>query len=373
MRRFFESLVGRRWLVWSVLALAVVVLVASSLTIWVKRQALDTDNWVDASGRLLENEDVRQVVAADLVDALFTNSDIEARLQQSLPPRLDPLAAPATGFLRQSANAAALQMLERPAVQRYWREANRVAHQRLVAILDGEPEGVTSIEDGAVVLDLRPLVAQLGLRVGLRVDLPPDAGRITVLRSDQLTAAQDGVMLIRKLSVALAVLALLLLALAVYLGRGFRREVLRATALSLVGVGVLLLALRRVAGDAVIDSITSPATRDAGVTTWLVATGLLHDVAIGLIVYGVVLLIGVVIAGPSRWGVVIRRRLAPVMRSHVAIVYAIVAVLFLLFLSFGPASGDRRLLGTLVLAALVVGGVEVLRRQILRESPPAQV
>lgn len=30
MRRLLESLVGRRWLVWSVLALAVVVLVASS-------------------------------------------------------------------------------------------------------------------------------------------------------------------------------------------------------------------------------------------------------------------------------------------------------------------------------------------------------
>lgn len=37
-------------------------------------------------------------------------------------------------------------------------------------------------------------------------------------------------------------------------------------------------------------------------------------------------------------------------------------------LAWGPSSGSRRLLGTLVLAALVVAGVEVPRRQILREA-----
>jgi hypothetical protein len=371
MRRFFESLVGRRWLAWTVLALAMVVIVLSSLTVWVKRQALDADNWVDVSGQLLEDEDVRRVVAADLVDALFTNTDVEARLQQALPPRLGPLAAPAAGFLRQTADAAALQMLERPAVQQYWREANRVAHGRLVAILDGNPKGLVSAEGDSVILDLRSLVTQLGQRLGLQVDLPSNAGQITVLRSDQLSAAQDGVKLIRKLSVALVILALLLLALAVYLGRGFRREILRATALGLVGAGVLLLAVRRIAGNAVIDSLTSPATHDAGLNTWLIATGLLHDLAIGLIIYGLILLTGVFILGPTPWAEMIRRRLAPAMRDHLMIVYAVVALLFLLFLAFGPASGDRRVLGTLVLAALVAGGIEVMRRQIVRQSPPA--
>jgi hypothetical protein len=371
MRQFIESLMGRRWLVWSVLGLAIVVLVASSLTIWVKRQALDTDNWADASGRLLENEDVRQVVAANLVDALYANTDVEARLRQALPPDLDPLAAPAAGLLRQAAEASALQLLERPAVQRIWKEANRTAHRRLVAILDGDPQGLVSTEGDDVILDLRPLVTQLGQRIGLQVDLPPDAGRITVLRSDQLSAAQDGVTLIRTLSVWLAILALLLITLAVYLGRGFRREVLRATALGLIGVGLLLIAVRRIAGNAVIDAVTSPVTHDAGVTTWLLATGLLRDVANGLIAYGLVLLLGVFVLGPTRWAATIRRRLAPAMRDHLAIVYSGVAFVFVLFLAFGPESGNRQLLGFLALVALVFGGVEVMRRQIVRESPPA--
>ena len=370
MRRWIESLVGRRWLVWTVLALAIVVLVVSSLTVWVKRQALDTDNWVDVSGQLLENEEVRQVVAADMVDAIFANSDIEARLQETLPPRLDPLAAPAAGLLRQAADDAANELLQRPRVQELWREANRVAHTRLVAILEGDPKGLVSAEGDKVILDLGPLVAQLEERIGVQVSLPPDAGQITLLESDQVQAAQDGVNAINKLSVVLVVVALLLIALAVYLGRGFRREVLRATAAAVIGAGVLLLVVRRVAGNMVIDSITSPTTESAGLSVWLLATDLLRDLALMLIVYGLVLLLGVLLAGPSRWARRIRALLAPAMRQHVGWVYGAVALLFLIVLAFAPTSGDRRLLGTLVLAALVAAGVEVLRRQILRESPP---
>lgn len=371
MRQWIESLVGRRWLVWSVLALAVVVLVASSLTVWVKRQALNTDNWVDVSGQLLENDEVRQVVAADMVDAIFANSDIEARLQETLPPRLDPLAAPAAGLLRQAADDAANELLQRPRVQELWKEANRVAHTRLVAILEGEPEGLVSAEGDKVILDLGPLVAQLEERIGVQVSLPPDAGQITLLQSDQIQAAQDGVNAINKLSVLLLVVAVLLIALAVYLGRGFRREVLRATAAAVIGVGLLLLVVRRVAGNMVIDSLTSPTTKSAGLNVWLLATDLLRDLALMLIVYGLVLLLGVFLAGPTRWAQRIRALLAPAMRQHVGWVYGAVALAFLIVLALAPTSGDRRLAGTLVLAALVAAGVEVLRRQILRESPPA--
>lgn len=370
MRRFFESLVGRRWLAWTVLALAIVVIALSSLTVWVKRQALDTDNWVDVSGQLLENEDVRQVVASDLTDALFTNTDVQAQIEAALPPRFDRLAAPAAGLLRQAAYTSALELLSRPAVQALWKEANRRAHRNLIAVLDGKPTGLVTADRESVVLDLRPLVAALAQRIGVTVTLPPEAGLVTVLRSDQLGAAQDAVKLVRKLSVLLVILAFALLALAVYLARGFRWQLLRATAIALVAVGILLLALRRIAGDQVIASITSPTTENAGTTVWLIATGLLHDVAIALIVYGVVLLIGVLLAGPARWATGLRRRLAPAMRDHLAIVYAVVVVLFLLLLAYGPGSGDRRLAGTILLALLTVGGVEVLRRQILRESPP---
>ena len=308
---FLESLVGRRWLAWTVLALAVVVLVLSSLTVWVKRQALDTNNWVNVSGQLLENDEVRQVVAADLVDALFANTDVQARLKEALPPRLDPLAAPAAGILRRTARPGRVRApgaprgtgaLERgqPGRPRAPRRDPRGRHRR--------PDRTSR---AAVILDLRPLVTQLGQRVGLQVSLPPDAGRITVLRSDQLGAAQEGVKLIRKLSVALAVLALALLALAVYLARGFRRELLRATAVSLVGVGLLLIAVQRIAGNAVIDSITSPTSTGGRVERLAAGHGAPARHRARADRLRLVLLAGVLLAGPTRWASALRGRLAP--------------------------------------------------------------
>ena len=86
-------------------------IVLSSLAVWVTRQALDTGNWVDVSGQLFGGDRVRQVAAADLVDALFANTDVPPRLEEALPPRLDPLAAPAAGILSRTADEAAFELL----------------------------------------------------------------------------------------------------------------------------------------------------------------------------------------------------------------------------------------------------------------------
>ncbi len=90
-------------------------IVLSSLTVWVTRQALDTGNWVGVSGQLLGDDRVRRVAAADLVDALFANTDVQARLEEAVPPRLDPLAAPAAGIPRRTSDEATFELLGRPA------------------------------------------------------------------------------------------------------------------------------------------------------------------------------------------------------------------------------------------------------------------
>ena len=65
-----------------------------------------------------------------------------------------------------------------------------------------------------VTVDLSALVKELGTQLGLPAaaldKLPPDTGVITVMRSDQLSAAQTGVRAIKILSVWLLVLVLVL-------------------------------------------------------------------------------------------------------------------------------------------------------------------
>jgi hypothetical protein len=360
----------RRVLAWCALGLALLLLLVGSLTVWVKRQALDTDRWVEASTRLLEDEDVRELAAAELVDALFSSRDVQARIGDRLPPELQGLAAPATGLLRQAAVPAAEELLARPATQRLWEEANRRAHQRLIALLDGDDSGLLTSTGGDVVLDLTPLVERLGARLGVEPDLAPGAGQVTILESERLGAAQDAVRAIRTLSVLILVAVAALLALALYLADGFRRRMLVVLAAGLIGIGAVLLVVRRLVGDAVVDSLTDPVSRDAGTAVWAIGTDLLRDLALGLLLYGIILLAGAWLAGPAARAVAARRRLAPAVRDHLAWVWGVVAAIFLAILIWGPASGSRRLLGVLILAALVVAGVEALRRQIVRESAP---
>ena len=59
------------------------------------------------------------------------------------------------------------------------------------------------------MLDLRPLIEQLGDQIGLggrlQQRLGPDAGQIVIMHSDQLDAAQKGVKVMRALSIFLAI------------------------------------------------------------------------------------------------------------------------------------------------------------------------
>ena len=89
-----------RGLVWSLIALAAIIALVSSLTVWVKRQALDTDSWTKASAELLQNDQVREALSTYVVNELYTNGDVSGRLQESLPPELAGIAAPLAGALR---------------------------------------------------------------------------------------------------------------------------------------------------------------------------------------------------------------------------------------------------------------------------------
>jgi hypothetical protein len=328
------------------------------------------DEWVDASSELLANSDVRSALSIALTDALIDGTDLVASLQERLPDQLDPLAAPIAGFIETRAPVAAEQLLSTPRVQALWEEINRRVHTRLVDVLENEGAEAITTEGGDVVLDLQPLVERLADRLGVEVDLVPGAAQFTIMHSDQLEAAQKTVRVVDALTVFLALVLLALLALALYLARGFRREALRGVGASLLTAGIILLIIRRVAGNAIVDALTSAQTESAGGAVWLIATDLLQNVAIALVAYGVMALVGAWLAGPTRLAVWIRRALAPTFREHPLIVYSAVFLAALLALYFGPAGDTRRLFGILILGALVLLGAEALRRQTLHEFPP---
>lgn len=356
----------------TLVVLATVIAFLSVFAVWAKRQVLETDTWTHTSSRLLENQDIRDAVADFLVTQLYANVDVEGELAKALPPRLQPLAGPASGGLRELALNIAQRALAQPKVQALWEDANRTAHQEFLDVIDNKNEAV-STSGGNVVLDLGTILSQVANQVGIGGNvaskLPPDAAQLTVMKSDQLEAAQTGVRILRTLAWLLAAIAIALYALAIYLAGARRRETLRAVGIAFIAVGVAVLFAHGLAGNYVVGALTTTAASEpAANAVWSIGTSELVEIAQGLVLYGIVIVLAAWLAGPSPTTTWIRRGTAPYLRQP-RFAFGGLAILLVLVFWWGPTDGTRRLVPSLVLIALTVLGVEVLRRQVIREFP----
>ncbi len=361
----------RVW-VWAIIVIAAIVTLISSLTIFVKREALDSQAFSQASVKMLQDQQVRDALSVYLTDQLFNNVDVQAQLEGILPKQTKGLAGPAAGLLRQFAPKAASDILAQPAVQNQFQTLVYNAHKRFLVIINGKGSGVVQTENGQVVLDLHPIVQQLADRLGLGAQVKPDTGRLVVFTSSQLKLVQDGVKAIKVLNVFLIILVLILYALAVWLAGGWRRQALRATGWSLVIIGVVLLVVRRIVGNQVVGSLVKvESDKTAARHAWLIGSQLLADVAWAIVIYGVAAVIAAWLAGRTRPAVAIRRWLAPSFSDRAGIVWAVVAVLFLLLILWAPTPALQQWWGILLAAVLVAFGVWALRRETLQEFPDA--
>ena len=356
---------------WAIVVLAAVIALVAALNVWVKRQALSTDNWTNASARLLEDDRIRSAVSVYLVNQLYTNVNVSRELQQQLPPQVKPLAPQIALGLQQVAIRATDTLLARPRIQQLWRAANRRAHQLFMAVLNGK-HNILQSSHGNVVLNLQPILQALEKQTGigsrLAGRLPPDAGKITIMKGNQLETARKGVKVIRVLSYFLFFLVIALYALAMYLGRD-RRKILLGAGVSILLVGLLVLVVRRFAGNYLVDQLTNnPDAKSAVSATWAIGTELLRNVAENAIIYGLVVIFAAVIAGPSRPATWARRVSAPTIRNHPVLLYGLVTLVLILVLLAGPTDSSR-IYPLLVLFVLAYVGTEWLRRQTNREFP----
>lgn len=364
-----------RVLVPVLVVLGALCLLVSTVSVWIRDIALDPDVWADQSGQLLESENVRDVLAVQIVDRAYAASDVEARLEASLPERLKPLAAPAASQLRGVAYQRASEALARPRVQELWRTTNRAVNAQLVALLEGETERVV-LTDGAVVLDLDQIVENVAGRIGAGEGatgaVQERVEPVVIMRSDQLSTVQSAVKALKALSFWPFLLGLALWAGAVYLAGGRRRETLRALAVSLILLGLLLLVARRLGGNAIVDSLVqAESLKAAARDVWEIFTSLLAESAAAAILVGAIGLLGVWIAGPSRRATASRRWLAPTFRDRPAVPHLVLAALLLLVLLWGPIGTPRRFISVVVVLVLAFAGLELLRRQAVREFPDA--
>jgi len=347
--------------------------IVSLLAGYIRFQGLDTPTVEDTAGELIADPEIRDVIAATLVEQLYANVDVEAALREQLPPDQRGLAGPISGAIRVGLDRAAQRLLELPRAQELWVRTITETHRNLLRVLEDDV-GPLRTEGGDVILDLRPLLLRLGEQVAIvgRIDqrLGSDAGRITIMQADQLETAQDATQILKVLGMWLWLLPIALWALALWLAGDRRRATLRMIGWSAIAAGLIALVVRRFAGSVVVDDLAAAeSVKQAAGDAWDILTALLRDGGLTLAGIGVILLVAVWIAGPSERATGSRRFLAPYL-ERAEIAFGVAAGLLLLLVWWGPTAQTQR--WQLVLAAGVVLalGVEVLRRQTAREFGP---
>ena len=150
------------------------------------------------------------------------------------------------------------KVLETSTAQSLWETANRTAHEQLLEVLENKKEAV-STANGEVKLNLGSLLTnlagQVGLGQSLAEQLPPEAGQIRILKSEQLKTAQDIVVAIKGLALLLSILTFLVFGLAIYLTQGGRWVTVLFSGIGLIIAALLVLVLRHVAGGIVVDQL----------------------------------------------------------------------------------------------------------------------
>ena len=335
------------------LVLATLLWTVGIVAVWAQRQMLDTQNWVQTSDRLLENQQIREALSTAILQRVYASAPVETKLRETLPPNLQPLAGPIAAGLREVANRNAPKVLGSAAAQVAWEKANRTAHRQLLKVLNGDVA-----RGGTVTLNLHDLIAQVaagtGLPAGVADRLPANLQQLQVLKTDKIEAAQKALKTAKTLVIVLIVVAVLLMAGAIALSTDRRRTVV-ACGGCIIFAGVAVLALRRVGGDAAVNALAeAPNARPAVKAAFVIGTSLLTDAAWGSIVFGLFLVTGGWLVGSGRRATVDAARERP----------GAARPRDLLPRRAGPAAAAARGLGAGAVDALVLAGAGLRDRRL---------
>lgn len=367
---------GRRILVNGLIGIATLLLIVGIFSVWANRLLFNPDNWANSSTQLLQDPTIRSTTANYAVDQLYANVNVAGLIKSALPGRLDALAAPAAGALRNLAVQGVNDALQRPRVQDLWTKANRGADQAFIAIVNGG-KGPVGVKQGVVTLNLAALVdevaGRLGLPPNLGAKLPPNVAHLTVLKSNQLKFVQNAGKAVRHLALWLTILVPVLYALAIAVAAGRRRRTLMAVGFAAILGGLAVIVGRSIFNDQVVSSLVKDASlRPAVSATVSISTQMIRQIAAACIYVGVPLVLAAWFAGPARAASTVRRAIAPFLRDRPAAAYAGTLGLMALVFIWDPIHATGTPAGIITFTLLALFGMFLLRRQTMQEFPDAR-
>ena len=332
-------------LVRTLVVLGFLLAVATVVAGYVRYQALDTPTVEKTANDLIADEEIRNQVAATLVDQLFSNVDVPGRPRAaSAAGSAGPRRPPRGGDARARGPVGATASSTGPRFQALVGELGRSSPRAARATPRRRAHQCQHGKRGRGARSpaTRPPARRSGrsLRRPGRNAYPPTRVASRCFRPTSSETAQDLTQLLNNLARFLWLVPLALFAIALWLARGRRRTTLRMIAIGLTAAGLLVLLVRRVAGNYVVDHVVkNDAVRPAVGDSWDILTELLADGGWTLVGLGVASLIAVWLVGPSRSGTASRRGLAPFL-ARWEIAYGTAALLLFLLVLWGPTVAD---------------------------------
>jgi hypothetical protein len=242
------------------------------VAVWARNQVTNTDRYVATVAPLAEDPAIQRAIIDQITTQVFTYIDVQGLTTQAidaltsrggLPPqvadRLEGLAGPIANGIQSFVRTQVTRVVQSQAFQDAWVQANRLAHQELVAALTGEGGGAITVQDDTVSINLaafiqtvkQQLVAQ-GFTLAERI--PAVEASFTVFQSADIVRARQAFNLLTTLGIWLPVIALVLLGLGVYVARDHRRALIGAglgVAIGMLGLALGLAIFRSLYLDAI--------------------------------------------------------------------------------------------------------------------------
>lgn len=372
--------------VFAVVFIVIAVLAFSAATpgLWARRTVYNTDRYLAVVGPLASDPAIQEALARQLTQAVFTATDVQAKVQAAIAeraPRLGFIAGPLTSSLQGFVQDQAQKVLASDQFQQFWVSANTILQKQVVAVIDGNSD-VLTVQGNQVVFNYLPLLndaltqlsgtlsailnrpitlptitadtvpseAVASLQTALGVTLPPTFGSVTLFQSDELTSVQDAVSIFNKTMILAIVLFILGVALALVLSTNRRR-----TLLQLVTALIVVVVLERRFAIAQASNVVDMAKPENQAAVQAIIGAFLSSLLLAtkriLWVLFVVLIVAVVTA-PYPWAVRARAWVRDVGRAGVGAVRGA---------EVGPAAawiGARR--DALMLAGAIVAAIILL-------------
>jgi hypothetical protein len=381
----------RRVIVIVLVAVGCVLAPISVIGIWARNTLLDSGQYVDTIGPLAEDPAIQEALADRVTIRLFESVDVEAELTEALPPQAEFVVPFLADGLERFVHDTTLRFAQSDRFPELWERINRRAHSAVLAVLEGEGTETVETRDGKVVLDVSAVVERVKAHLAdLGVDIFEDASgerlpsELVLFESEGLRSAQTGVRLLDRLAFVLPLIPLLLFAVAIGLSRDRRRTGLRA-ALGVALAMALVLTGFNLGRGFYLDAIENAGrSTDAGAAAFDQVLGLLRLSLRTTFVLGIVVALGLWMAGPGRVATRVRTGAVGLVRGEGAgeptavgrfaatyrtplrlLVVALGLVLLVVLDRPGPAA-------VLIVAALVAIGlliIEFLARTAPKISP----